>query len=175
MMSFACLVSSCISDDFGGADLHVGDSLPEFSVTMDDGTMVSSSSLKGSVSCVVFFHTGCPDCRGVMPAIQRLYDEFSPSATGLGHDSGLPDRHPDVAFVLISRAEDAESVAGHWREEGFTMPYSAQKDKAVYHLFASEGVPRIYLSDKDCTIRFIHTDDPVPTYDMLAAELSSLL
>lgn len=167
----ACLSVSCILDDDSGADLHPGDSLPEFSVDMNDGTRVSTGSLKGKVSCVVFFHTECPDCRLAMPVIQRLYDRFALESPGFGGHT--PDG--GVAFALISRAEGEDSVARHWAEEGFTMPYSAQDDKSVYSLFASSGVPRVYLSDRDGIIRFVHADNPLPSYDLLVSEVNSLL
>lgn len=175
MAAAACMgiAAGCIFDDVdgNGAEIKVGDRLPEFSVTMNDGTEVNPSMLEGTVSCIVFFHTGCPDCRNVMPLIQRLYDRFSFESQGAGGQA--TDR--SVAFAVISRAEGEESVARHWKEECFTMPYSAQDDKSVYSLFASSGVPRVYLSDRDGIIRFVHADDSLPSYDLLFSEVNSLL
>lgn len=57
-------LSSCIFDDDPlEMELSVGDMLPQFSVTMNDGSVVTSEWLSESVSCVVFFHTSCPDCQ----------------------------------------------------------------------------------------------------------------
>ena len=56
-------------------------------------------------------------------------------------------QHKDEAgfqMVAISRAEDAESVAAYWKENGLSMPYSAQTDRRVYELFASSLIPRVY-------------------------------
>lgn len=176
MAATACMgiAAGCIFDDVDGdgAEIKAGDRLPEFSVTMNDGTEVSSSMLEGTVSCIVFFHTGCPDCRLAMPEIQKLYDEYAASSSMENHsDEGCQN----VRFVLISRADGESAVLGYWSKNGFTMPYSAQDDKAVYSLFASSGVPRVYLSDRDCTVRFVHADDDVITYEVLAGELNSLL
>ena len=56
-------VSACIRDKIPeGAELGPGDRLPEFSVILDDGSVVSTGDLSGKVSVIVFFHTGCPDC-----------------------------------------------------------------------------------------------------------------
>lgn len=176
MATAACMgiAAGCIFDDVdgNGAEIKVGDRLPEFSVTMNDGTEVNPSMLEGTVSCIVFFHTGCPDCRNVMPLIQKLYDEYAASSSMENHSD---EGRQNVRFVLISRAEGEESVARHWKEEGFTMPYSAQDDKSVYSLFASSGVPRVYLSDRDGIIRFVHADDSLPSYDLLFSEVNSLL
>ena len=69
---------SCISEDADkgsqGANLVVGDSLPTFQVTMNDGSTVSTADLLGSVSVVVFFSVDCGDCRVELPVVQRLWD-----------------------------------------------------------------------------------------------------
>ena len=53
-------MSACIRDRIPeGADLRPGDRLPWFSVTMDDGSVLSTGDLAGKVSVIVFFHTGC--------------------------------------------------------------------------------------------------------------------
>ena len=55
----ACLLAvlsiSCITEVEKGASLGVGDSLPEFSVEMSDGAVVSNVSLMGNVSVIMFF------------------------------------------------------------------------------------------------------------------------
>ena len=109
-------VSACIRDKIPeGAELGPGDRLPEFSVILDDGSVVSTGDLSGKVSVIVFFHTGCPDCQAELPVIQRIHDEFSPEA----------------AVLCISREEDAADIAEYWAENGLTLPYSAQKDRTV--------------------------------------------
>ena len=158
MLAVLCL-AGCIKEDLG-TDLKVGDSLPDFSVTMNDGTLVSDESLKGSVSCVVFFHTSCPDCQATLPAVQSAYDEY---------------HHKGVAFTLISRAQSADDIDVFWKEKGLNMPYSAQEDRYVYEKFASTRIPRVYICDKDGIIRYIFTDDPIPVYDDLMSSLESLI
>lgn len=62
---------SCISDgddsDTGSIELVAGDKLPAFSVTMNGGRVVTHESLRGKVSFIVFFNTGCKDCRRELP------------------------------------------------------------------------------------------------------------
>ena len=69
---------SCISDgddsDTGSIELVAGDKLPAFSVTMNDGRVVTHESLRGKVSFIVFFNTGCKDCRRELPVIQQIYE-----------------------------------------------------------------------------------------------------
>ena len=149
-------VSACIRDKIPeGAELGPGDRLPEFSVLLDDGSVVSTGDLSGKVSVIVFFHTGCPDCQAELPVIQRIHDEFSPEA----------------AVLCISREEDAADIAEYWAENGLTLPYSAQKDRTVYSLFASEGVPRVYVSSGGLIIHSIYDDSPVATYESLVSDI----
>ena len=102
---------SCISDgddsDTGSIELVAGDKLPAFSVTMNDGRVVTHESLRGKVSFIVFFNTGCKDCRRELPVIQQIYEH-----------------HPHMPLIAISRAEDAASVAGYWQEQHFTVMMS---------------------------------------------------
>lgn len=153
------LTLSCIKDKPEGADLSVGDILPDFQVTMSDGSTVSDESLKQSVSFVMFFHTTCPDCQNVLPKVQSLYDKYV--AKG-------------VRFAIISREEGSESVQQYWTEKGLVMPYSAQETREIYSKFARTRVPRIYICEKGGVIRYIHTDDPLPEFKELEQQINSV-
>ena len=158
----ALVPQSCIHDEGPSLEdvVEVGERLPDFSVTMNDGSIVTGAQLRESSSVVVFFYSGCPDCRKALPSVQRLYDNYA--ARG-------------VRFALISREESAASIADYWLSNGFTMPYSPQEDRTVYELFAKSRVPRVYVSDDSGRVRAIFTDDPVPTYEDLEAALEAVL
>ena len=155
---------SCIAEDTDQpGDIKVGDPLPTFSITVRDGgteSTVTTSSLLGSVSVVTLFSVTCPDCRATLPELQKAFDAFAPQG---------------VKFVNISRAEDWDRVEALWSEFGLTMPYSAQKDRTVYELFAKSVVPRVYLSDQQGIVRYLHTGSPNPDYPSLQKELNALL
>ena len=157
-LSAAALLVSCIKEKQTGADLAVGDSISDFSVKMNDGSTVSSSSLMEGVSCIMFFTTGCPDCQKTLPQMQVLYDEYT---------------EKDIKFLLISREDGESAVSLYWTSNGLGMPYSAQDDRIVYQLFARTGVPRVYIC-KDGRIHAIFTDDPTPTYEEMKAVIDSL-
>lgn len=153
------LLASCIREGRPGGDIAPGDRLPDFVVEMNDGSLVSTASLEGSVSLIMFFNTGCPDCREELPAVQRIYDEFGSC----------------VRIVCISREEGRAGIEAYWRENGLTLPYSAQEDREVYELFAGSGVPRVYVSSPDLVVRNVYDDDPIAGYDELAADIRGLL
>ena len=160
ILSCIFIVSSCIKDKPQGSDLKVGDMLPDFEVVMNDGTVVSDEGLAGSVSVVMFFHTSCPDCRQALPRMQQIYDEYASKG---------------VAFALISREDAEQDVEAYWNEQGLKMPYSAQNDRKVYEQFASSRIPRIYINDRNGIIRYIFTDDPVPSYDDIDSSIESII
>lgn len=157
----SCISVACIDDDENLArECAVGDRLPDFSVTMNDGDSVSGASLRESASLILFFHTSCPDCRQVLPVIQRIYDEYATA---------------DIQFAFISREEDATSIAAYWESQNFSMPYSAQSDRAVYELFATSRIPRVYISNNEGIIQYIFTDNPVPAYEELKSAIDEQL
>lgn len=154
------LLCGCIREDGVGANIKVGDKLPEFEVVMNDGTLVSDAFLMGNVSLVMFFHTSCPDCQQALPRVQDVYDEYVQKG---------------VHFALIGRECGTDEIEAFWSENGLNMPYSAQNDRAVYNLFASSRIPRIYISDENGTVRYIFTDDPVATVEDLKSSLDFLI
>jgi peroxiredoxin len=156
------LPSACIEEE--DIDLEevvkVGDMLPNFTVTMNDGRVVTSDSLRNTASVVMFFHTTCPDCQQALPRVQRLYDKFSSEG---------------VSFVLISREEEAASIAAFWKANGLTLPYSPQSDRRVYELFAHRRVPCIYVSDRQGVVRYVFTDNPLPAFEEMSEILQDML
>ena len=155
VLMFFC---SCISDEPAQeGNLVVGDPLPTFHVTMNDGSTVCTADLLGGVSVIVFFSVECGDCRTELPEVQRLWD-----------------LHPGVPVVLIARENTEEQISSFWQQERFTMIYSPQSDRKVYSLFASSRIPRIYISDAQGVIRFSHADDAMPSAEQMADEIKTL-
>lgn len=150
---------SCIKEKETGADLVIGDRIPDFTVTMNDGSTVSGEQLREGVSCIVFFTTLCPDCQQTLPHVQKIYDEYLSQG---------------VKFALISREESRESIERYWAENGYTMPYSAQKDRLIYELFAKTRVPRVYIC-RGGVIKTIFTDSPNPSYTDLDSSIQGAL
>lgn len=155
ILSFA----SCIKDNGREWELPIGSRVPDFTVILNDGTSFSSASLDEGAGVIVFFHTGCPDCRQVLPILQQMFEDYS--------SEGIP-------FLLISRAEGGADVAAYWKEAGLTMPYSAREGREIYDMFASSRIPRIYLC-KDGIIRRVFADSPVPTAEELSSAIELLL
>ena len=150
---------SCIHDDPQQEfELKTGDRIPEFTVQMSDGTAVTSEQLSEGPSVIMFFHTGCPDCQNTLPSVQRVYDDYK----------------DEIKFILISREQPDEEILPYWKEKGYTMPYSPQKDRKIYNMFATSRVPRVYICSKGEIVN-LYTDDPIPDYEDLLNDIQKIL
>ena len=155
------LLPSCISENEphpGDYAIKTGERIPDFSVTADNGTVVSSESLRGKKSILVFFNTSCPDCRKELPQIQTVYETI------------LRDNLP-VNLLCISRAENMESVGNYWSEHSLTLPFSPQNDTAVFNLFAQYTIPRVYIINENLIITAQWDDSNMPSAAEILAEL----
>ena len=161
MLASLFLATSCVFEQDSADEeyeMAVGDTIPDFTVTMTDGSVVTGADLRKGNALILFFHSDCPDCRGTLPSVQKVYDEYLSKG---------------VKFALISRSQLAEEINPYWDEMGYTMPYSPQPNRQIYELFASSRVPRVYIC-KDGKVISFYRDDPIPTYDQLKADLESL-
>lgn len=157
----ALVASSCIFEKDSTDEeyeISAGETIPDFTVTMNDGTVVTGAELRKGKCLIMFFHTDCPDCQGTLPSVQKIYDEYLEKG---------------VKFALISRSQLEEPISAYWTTMGYTMPYSPQPTREVYALFASSRVPRVYVC-KDGKVVSFYRDDPIPTYEQLKADIESL-
>lgn len=137
------LVSCSMMEEGDTPDkIKVGDRLPAFVITMHDGAVVHSGDLRGKPALIVLFNTTCGDCQRELPGLNARY---------LQHGT-------DTTFVAIAREQADSIVAAYWEEQGLSIPFSAQEDRRVYELFATSGIPRIYISDANGVVREVHAE-----------------
>ncbi len=159
-VSAAILAASCINEDMKKIeDLGVGDLIPDFSVQMNDGSVVTGEQLREGTAVIMFFNTGCPDCAVTLPEVQKIYDEYQPKG---------------VRFTLISREDPEATVKLYFINRNYTMPYSAQTTREIYNLFAYSRIPRVYVC-LDGVIKAVFTDDPNPTYEDMKSAIDGLI
>lgn len=143
------LLVACVSEDLPRNEgVSIGDPLPKFEVTLNNGETVSSESLQGKVTVIIFFSTTCRDCRRELPQLETVYRHFE------GND--------DVIMFAISREEKPGAVEAFWMEHDLSIPYSTQADRTIYNLFATVGVPRIYIADQRGIIEAAFEDSAFP-------------
>ncbi|MBQ9440122.1 MAG: TlpA family protein disulfide reductase [Paludibacteraceae bacterium] len=153
---FALLLCACINDKPDeGSQVSVGDTLPQFTVTLNNGSIVSDTSLRGQHALIVFFHTSCSDCQHELPVIQQFFEA-----------------QQQCRVVCISREQETESVEAYWQQHNLTMPFSAQSTREVYSLFAASHIPQIFLVSPQGIIIRHWTDADMPTLETLLAAMS---
>ena len=162
MCCMAVLLVGCqVVDDENGVDpVQVGDPVPAFSVTLQDGSVFDSRNPASWPAVIVFFHTSCVDCQTTLPVIQQVYDWF---------------QSMDARFVCIARAEGSAQIQSFWQSHLLTLPWSAQEDRSVYSLFAASRIPRVYVVDRTGGVTAIYDDNPCPSCEDLSASILSAL
>lgn len=157
-----CGTNSCVRDNEpANSGISTGDALPDFSVLLNNGTVVSNLSLRGKVAVIEFFNTGCGDCRRNLPVIDRLWKAWQ--------------TEPDVEIFTIAREEDEQGITAYWEENDLSIPFSPQPDRNIYNLFATVGIPRIYIADKDGVVFAVYGPEDDPSFTELNDLINSLL
>ena len=162
-------VTSCIGEDdpSDAWSLPLGSEIPQFEVTLLDGTKVNSADLAGSTAVIVLFNTSCSDCRAELPVVNDVYKTINAE---LG-DENRSETRGTVRFLCIARAEGAESVTQFWTENSLILPVSPQPDKAVYSLFAESVIPRIMIFSPSGRLTASFADAPLPSAQTLLAAI----
>lgn len=127
-----CLVSLAVfgqSED-SWARVKTGDKLPEFEVTMTDGTTLSSADLEGKVVWITLWASWCPSCRKEFRRLAKS-EEFS----------GLFESEAFV-FLPIAREENSATVSAWLKDKGYRWPSGVDPTREIYELFAEQDIPR---------------------------------
>ena len=142
-------------------NIQVGDTLPNFSVKLNNGELINRKSLEKKVSITLLFSVTCPDCKRLFPSIEQIYNEYKDNNK--------------LVLLAISREEGEDVVGKFMKDNNYTFPYSPQETRDVYSLFAPSIVPRVYISNWDCIVQEMYIDDPIATYEELKSQIDDLL
>lgn len=140
-------LAGCINNDEPTADgnkVNIGDELPIFTVTSNEGIEYNNELLKGHIGVILFFYTPCSDCKQALPIVNEVFEQYK--------------TNQQVRWICIGRSESIIDVASYWDSNHFTMPYSAQSDRSIYNLFANSGIPRIYITNPQGVVVALYDD-----------------
>ena len=111
-----------------------GDTAPDFTVEMVDGSSVTLGDLKGKVVLLNFWATWCPPCREELSHVQQqVIDRFA----GEG-----------FVFLPISRGEERAAVEAFRAKTGYAFPMGLDTDETIYKRYATRFIPRNFLIDR---------------------------
>jgi len=131
-----CAISLSAQDEVATTIVKLGQQVPAFSFQDESGKTVSVGDLKGKVVMITFFATWCPPCRQELPHIQSdIYNKYKDN--------------PNFRLLIFGREHTVQEVTDFKTAQNFTMPFYADKDKAIYSKFASKFIPRNFVVGTD--------------------------
>ena len=123
--------------DERGYIVKTGDTAPEFSMNLIDGSTVKLSDLRGKVVMLQFTASWCGVCRRKMPYIEK--------------DIWLKHKdNPNFALLAIDRDEPLETVIEFAKSTGITYPIGLDPNADIFALYADRraGITRNVIIDK---------------------------
>ena len=111
---------------------------PPWQVTLPDGRLLTSDSLKGKVVLVNFWATWCPYCRKEKPVIDSFWKDY---------------RAQGFEVISISIDDSPEKITAWMRDKGYTF-MAASTNASVTTAFGNvSSVPTSFIVDADGHIR----------------------
>ncbi len=115
-----------------------GDKAPLFSATLLDGTVVSLADYQGEYVMLILFSHTCPDCKTL-----------------------LDDLHSgDMAMTVLAVGRDATTtqLQEYCSKNGYTVDMIADNNRAIFNLYATTYVPRVYIIDPQGVIEKMYIE-----------------
>ncbi len=129
-------------ESFGaGTPLKEGDTAPDFTAQLVDGSTVTLSELKGKPVLINFWATWCGPCVMEMPAFERLMEDYG----------------DEISLVAVNCGDDAETVKDFVEENGFTFPIALDEGFEITMKYPSNGIPYTVIVDSEGVITHIST------------------
>ena len=138
---------------FGGAALPpalaaaIGDRVIWRDVTLLDGRTLPASALTGRVVVVEFWASWCPFCAKQNPLLQQLYEAHG----GRG-----------LEFLAFSIDREPAQARAYMTEHKYTFPAAMATDASDKWFGPREGLPELYVVDRDGRIVFKEAKEMFP-------------
>ncbi len=143
------------------AIVKVGMDVPEFTAKMLDGTEINIADLKGKVVLINFWTTWCPWCVKEFTRVQAdIIDRFEGK---------------EFVFIALSRGEEKATVEKFMKSKGYTFPVALDGDSSIFGKFATTGIPRNFVIDRDGKVVYAFGGYKPEEFDAMIALIEGML
>ena len=137
MLLLVLLVTGC-SDSSEQSVAQLGQPAPDFELQNLEGQTVSLSDFRGKTVLLNFWATWCPPCRGEMPYLQQVHEEWS--------DSG-------VVLLAVDVGESPATVRQFMQDDNLSLPVLLDTRGSVAARYDIPGYPTTFFIDTDGVIQ----------------------
>jgi peroxiredoxin len=144
--------------------VKVGDTAPDFEMSLPSGQKVKLSSLRGKVVMLQFTASWCGVCRKEMPHIEKeIWQKHKDN--------------PNFTLYGIDREEPAETVLKFAKAAGVTYPIGLDPKADIFGAYAEKeaGITRNIIIDKNGKIVMLTRLFKMEEFNEMVALIDSLL
>jgi cytochrome c biogenesis protein CcmG, thiol:disulfide interchange protein DsbE len=120
----------------------IGFTAPDFTLPGANGETFELSSLKGNPVIVNFWATWCLPCRSEMPAIQKIYQEYS-------------SRGLSILAVNATSQDDPDAVLSFIDQFALTFPVLFDETGQISNAYRIQSLPTTFFIDQNGIIQGI--------------------
>ena len=113
---------------------QVGESAPDFSIVLLDGTTLQLSDLAGNVVVLNFWASWCTPCRQEMPGFENIWQEY---------------RDQGVVFLGIAVSDEEKTARSFVKEAGVTYPAGIDRADRIAITYRITTMPTTYFIDRN--------------------------
>lgn len=118
-----------------------GQSAPDFTLSSDDGQVMSLSDLRGQVIMINFWASWCGPCRQEMPLLEQIHQ-----------------RYESLGFTLlgVNVEENPDDAVAFLEERPVSFPILFDPKNDVSKLYDVIAMPSTVLIDRQGNVRHLH-------------------
>lgn len=149
--------------DSRGYLVKIGDPVPEITLKLTDGKVITTNDLKGKVVMLQFTASWCGVCRKEMPFIEK--------------DIWVPYKNKGLVLIGIDRGEPVEKVIAFAKLMKITYPLALDEDSGIFTKFADKaaGVTRNIVIDRSGKIVFLTRLYDTIEFEVLKKKIGEML
>jgi len=121
---------------------------PDFTLQTLGGDTITLSDLRGQAVIINLWASWCPPCKAEMPALQRVYEEYS--------SAGMT-----ILAVNATNQDDLNAADQFVQENGLSFPVLLDTDGRVSRSYELRSLPTTFFVDPDGIIQEVVVGGPM--------------